>query len=398
MKIMQELFAKYLLNQCSAAEVKELLAHFNIPEDEKLLRQLILESFETADAETEVATSHAALDETYASIQKHLDANKGKRVSLIHTSAFRIAAALVIIAGAAIIFQLTRNNNKNQDSIVKSDAVPQEIAPGKNKGVLTLSDGSSITLETAQNGPLTQQGNSRIEKSSDGQLAYKLLNEKPSEVFFNSIATPRGGQYQVVLSDGTKVWLNAASSLRFPAAFSGSERMVELAGEAYFEVAKNASLPFVVKVDARTKIEVLGTHFNVTAYKDESSVNTTLLEGRVKLTAIATGDSRIMNPGEQAALLDNGKISINQHTDTDQVVAWKNGTFNFNNADLGTVLRQLSRWYDVDFKFEGPVPQRQFHGEIQRDLKLSQVLMLLEKNDVFCRLEGKTLIVRQNRP
>jgi transmembrane sensor len=398
MKIMQELFAKYLLNQCSAAEVKELLAHFNIPEDEKLLRQLILESFETADAETEVVTSHAALDETYASIQKHLDANKGKRVSLIHTSAFRIAAALVIIAGAAIIFQLTRNNNKNQDSIVKSDAVPQEIAPGKNKGVLTLSDGSSITLETAQNGPLTQQGNSRIEKSSDGQLAYKLLNEKPSEVFFNSIATPRGGQYQVVLSDGTKVWLNAASSLRFPAAFSGSERMVELAGEAYFEVAKNASLPFVVKVDARTKIEVLGTHFNVTAYKDESSVNTTLLEGRVKLTAIATGDSRIMNPGEQAALLDNGKISINQHTDTDQVVAWKNGTFNFNNADLGTVLRQLSRWYDVDFKFEGPVPQRQFHGEIQRDLKLSQVLMLLEKNDVFCRLEGKTLIVRQNRP
>ena len=263
--------------------------------------------------------------------------------------------------------------------------------PGSNKAILTLADGSTIILQSAINGIVAQQGNTKISKSADGQLVYKSLNEKPTEVLINSIATPKGGQYQLVLSDGSIVWLNAASSLRFPAAFAGSERKVELSGEAYFEVAKNASMPFKVEVAGKGEVEVLGTHFNVNAYSDEATVNTTLVEGRVKVKALANRDSRIIAPGEQAQLEGNGRISINKDADTEQAMAWKNGTFNFSHAELGVVMRQLSRWYDVDIKFEGPVSQRQFSGEIQRDLKLSQVLKLLEKNNVFCSLQGKNI-------
>ena len=250
-------------------------------------------------------------------------------------------------------------------------------------------------LEAAANGSISEQGDVTISKPANGQLAYKSSNEKPTAVFFNSLVTPRGGQYSVLLSDGSKVWLNAASSLRFPVAFTGSERKVELTGEAYFEVEKVASMPFKVVVEGKSEVEVLGTHFSVNAYSNEATVNTTLLEGSVKVTGLSIRESHILNPGEQAQVNNNGRISINKNADTEQAMAWKNGTFNFNNADLQVVFRQLSRWYDVDIKFEGLVPQRQFTGEIQRDLKLQQVLKLLEKNNVFCKLEGKTLIVKQ---
>ena len=302
--------------------------------------------------------------------------------------------------GGFLVFNLIKKTDANRDVVTidtskQVDASQQASDPGSNKAILTLADGSTIILETAANGTLTQQGNSKIVKPAEGKLAYNLLDEKTTEVLYNSIATPRGGQYQVIFSDGSKVWLNAASSLRFPAGFTGNERKVELVGEAYFEVSKNASMPFKVAIAGKGEVEVLGTHFNVHAYHDEETTHTTLLEGSVRVTGLSTGDSHIINPGEQAQVDGKGQISINKNADTEQAIAWKNGTFNFSNADLEMVLRQLSRWYDVDIKFEGAVPQRKFAGEIQRDLKLPQVLKLLEKNNVFCKLEGKTLIVKQ---
>ena len=397
---MKELFNKYVNDQCSPAEVKELLAYFDAPENESVLRDLINGCLEEMDDEDEKSLWNPITDRSSAVIKAQLNPEKGKVVPILRRGWVSIAAAVVLVIGGFLVFNLIKKTDANRDVVTidtskQVDASQQASDPGSNKAILTLADGSTIILETAANGTLTQQGNSKIVKPAEGQLAYNLLDEKTTEVLYNSIATPRGGQYQVIFSDGSKVWLNAASSLRFPAGFTGNERKVELVGEAYFEVSKNASMPFKVAIAGKGEVEVLGTHFNVHAYHDEETAHTTLLEGSVRVTGLSTGDSHIINPGEQAQVDGKGQISINKNADTEQAIAWKNGTFNFSNADLEMVLRQLSRWYDVDIKFEGAVPQRKFAGEIQRDLKLPQVLKLLEKNNVFCKLEGKTLIVKQ---
>ena len=399
---MKELFSKYLNDQCSPAEVRELLAYCDSPENESALRDLITGSLEDMDAEDdddEKRRWDAVTDKTFAVIKTQINPEKGKVVPILRRPWVSIAAAVVLVLGGFTVFNFFKKTDANQDVVNVDTSKQIDISkkaadPGSNKATLTLADGSTIILENAANGTVTQQGNSKIVKSAQGQLAYNLLNEKTTEVLFNSITTSRGGQYQVILSDGSKVWLNAASSLRFPAGFTGNERKVELVGEAYFEVVKNASMPFKV-IAGKGEVEVLGTHFNVNAYHDEETAHTTLLEGSVKVTGLVTGNSHIINPGEQAQVDGKGQIRINKNADTEQATAWKNGTFNFSNADLEMVLRQLSRWYDVDIRFEGAVPQRKFAGEIQRDLKLPQVLKLLEKNNVFCKLEGKTLIVKQ---
>jgi len=392
---MLELFSKYLNEQCSPQEVKELLAWFSA-EDESVLRALITASLEEMDVEDKDEDSKwsSVTDRLFADIKTQIKSEKGKVVPVLKRPWVQIAAAVLLVVGGFAVFNLIKKTNPNQN-VVNIDTPKQDADSGSNKAILTLADGSSIVLETAANGTVTQQGNSKIVKPANGQLAYNLLNEKTTEVLFNSIATPRGGQYQLIFSDGSKAWLNAASSLRFPVAFIGNERKVELTGEAYFEVAKNASMPFKVEIAGKGEVEVLGTHFNVSAYREEATANTTLLEGSVRVIGLATGDSHIINPGEQAQVDSKGQISVNKNADTKQAIAWKNGTFNFSNVDLAVALRQLSRWYDVDIKFEGSVPQRHFTGEIHRDLKLHQVLKLLEENNVFCRLEGKTLIVKQ---
>ena len=389
---MQNLFIKYLHDECSPEEVKELLGHFDFPENEIPLRGLIIDTLENTNADDEGSQWDVATDEMFAVIKKQLNAKKDKVVPFVRRTWFRLAAAVVIFAGGSAVYNSIKNAHQEQQ-LVKIETFKKEIGPGSNKAVLTLSDGSTISLETASHGTLARQGDTKIVKPVDGQLAYKSFNEKATEILFNSIATPRGGQYQLILSDGSKVWLNAASSLRFPANFTGHERKVELSGEGYFEVAKNAAMPFKVEIAGRGVVEVLGTHFNVNAYSDETTMKTTLLEGRVKVVVLATRDSHVLTPGEQAQLHRNGAISIYKNADTQEVIAWKNGAFNFNNANLRSVFRQLSRWYDVDIVFEGGVPEKQFNGEIQRDLKLPQVLKLLEGNNVFCRLEGKTLFV-----
>jgi len=303
------------------------------------------------------------------------------------------AAVILILLSAGTYFIFISKSSKQE--IVKTEPIkPQlknDIAPGGNKAVLTLADGSTIILDSAANGTLTQQGNTKIIKLSNGQLAYNQLNEKPGEPLYNTISTPRGGKYQIVLVDGTKVWLNAASSLRFPASFVGKERNVELTGEGYFEVTKNTEMPFTVTVND-LQVNVLGTHFNINAYNDETSVKTTLLVGSVR---VVNKESTVsLKPGQQAQQKDKALMVIN-NVDVEKVISWKTGFFEFDNTDLATIMRQISRWYNVDVRYEGKQSSETFGGRISRDLYLSNILSMLETNGVKFRLEGKNLIVQQ---
>ncbi|WP_142683541.1 FecR family protein [Chitinophaga polysaccharea] len=263
-----------------------------------------------------------------------------------------------------------------------------DIAPGGNKAMLTLADGSRIALDEALNGTLGQQGNTRIIKTRNGQVQYYAAGNN-AVVTYNTLSTPRGGQYQLTLPDGTRVWLNAASSLHFPTAFTGSNRTVELTGEGYFEVAALPGKPFLVKANG-ADITVLGTHFNIMAYANEQSMAVTLLEGAVNVGR--NGTVKKLLPGQQARITGNSSITVSD-TDVQEAVAWKNGFFIFDRADITTVMRQLVRWYDIEVVYEGTPPEIRFGGGMQRSLPLSAILRLLEKNGVLFKIEGRKITV-----
>jgi len=293
-----------------------------------------------------------------------------------------VAAAAVIFLGGMTAYLWQQPVKRPQQA--------QVIMPGANKAVLTLADGSSVTLDSTGR-QVIRQGSTTIMQSG-GQLQY-AANGNNNTISYNTLRTPRGGQFRLTLPDGSAVWLNAASSITYPTAFTGADRTVKVTGEAYFEIAKMANKPFVVKISETTSINVLGTDFNINAYTDEPFTNTTLLEGSI---AVTTGNNQqvILRPGQQARTTGTG-VKVLDNIDLDQVIAWKNGAFNFNGTDLSSVLRQLSRWYDVDVVFEGKIPQRRFGGAIQRNLQLQQVLRILEKMDIKFRMDGRKLVVVQ---
>lgn len=300
------------------------------------------------------------------------------------------AALLIFISGVAIYFVL-KTTSHNTTVEASSQQLKNEIAPGGNKAILTLSDGSTIILDDAKDGQVAQQGSTQIAKSANGQLVYNVLDNKQTEIAFNSLTTPRGGQFRLTLPDGSKVWLNTVSSIKYPTAFVGSKRKVEISGEAYFEIAHDPARPFEVSVNGMV-VKVLGTHFNINAYNDEVSVNTTLLEGSIMLTKDNAAATLI--PGQQAQMISNGSnFKVINEVDIDQVVAWKNGYFSFNRAGLQTVMRQIARWYDVEISYEGKIPERQFGGKIDRDSNISEVLKILEESKVHFRIKEKSIIV-----
>ncbi len=302
----------------------------------------------------------------------------------------RMAVAASVLAVLAMGYGLFYNNKKDPGA-AKILAV-KDFAPGGDRAVLTLADGSAIMLDSAHNGTLSQQGNTRVLKLNNGELAYHSSGEKPGEIHYNTIATPNGGQYQVILADGTKVWLNAASSLHFPTSFAGKERRVEITGEAYFEVAHNAAMPFIVK-NGDAEVRVLGTHFNINAYNDESAVKVTLLEGQVNVTQLNAHRSQLLSPGQQASMHVNSDIKVNSDVDMEAVMAWKNGLFNFTYADIKTIMRQVGRWYDIEVSYEGNLPEREFSGKISRNTNASNVLKILEQSNIHFRMENKKIIV-----
>jgi len=321
-------------------------------------------------------------------------AGNGRVVRMKSHRIWMVAASLLILVMASIsYFYFSKNENKEmQRTVAKKTNQKNDIPPGGNKAVLTLANGSSIVLDSAQNGTLTQQGNAKVVKLDGGKLIYqKDENTNAVAVQYNTITTPRGGQYQLVLADGSKVWLNSESSITFPTAFTGNERKVEIKGEAYFEVNHIATMPFHVKVN-NADVAVLGTHFNINAYDDEGVMKTTLLEGSVKVSK--GNESVFIAPGEQAEVGNSSdNIEVKKDVDLDEVVAWKNGYFYFDQASVQMVMNQLSRWYDVDIQYTGAIPERQFDGEMQRSLTLSQVLKLLSQNKVNFKIEGEKIIV-----
>lgn len=296
------------------------------------------------------------------------------------------AAAILLITGAGSYFLLHQVTHKisSIDSIADHD-----VQPGTRSATLTLSNGKMISLNQNANGRLAVQGGMAIIKSADGQLQYRQLADSGAQAMVNTISTKRKEQYEVILADGTKAWLNASSSIKYPSAFTGNERQVAITGEVYFEVAHNAAKPFKVTTATQT-IEVLGTHFNVNAYADEPNVKTTLLQGSVKV--IAAGSYKIIKPGEQATLSD--KHFLISQANTEETVAWKNGYFRFNQEKIPSIMRKLSRWYDIDVTFDGPVPDDEFSGTISRYSNISMVLKALTYyKTVHFKIEGRRVIV-----
>lgn len=300
---------------------------------------------------------------------------------------YAVAATLLALLATGLLW-FTRYHAPNKPAIVATPA-PLPIIPGGNKAILTLADGSRITLDSAGNGAIARQGNVQVIKLNNGQLVYKNENGSTSELLRNKLVTPKGGQFMVTLPDGSKVWLNAATSLSYPTAFTGTTREVQLDGEAYFEIAQNARMPFIVRVN-NTTVKVLGTHFNIMGYHDEQNTRTTLLEGAVQVQHNNT--TVRLNPGEQA-MLQQDQITVKKDVDVEEAIAWKNGYFYFNHESLPGVLSQISRWYDVDIIYEGQVPAREFGGKIGRKSSLNDVLNILELSNVHYKVKGRQIII-----
>ncbi|UYQ94133.1 FecR domain-containing protein [Chitinophaga horti] len=290
------------------------------------------------------------------------------------------AAAVLLVAGSVY---LLRPATKPVDVVVTASA---DVAPGKNGAVLTLANGQQVSLDSLADGVVANQQGTNV-VMQNGSLHYHA--DEASGSAYNTISTPPARQFRLTLPDGSLVWLNAKSSIRYPTAFTGANRTVEVNGEAYFEVAKNAARPFRVQLKNAT-VEVLGTHFNLNAYDDEPSVRATLLEGSIR--AVKGTEGVVLQPGQQADI--ETSIRVKENINTNQVVAWKDGTFNFDQLGVEEVMRQLSRWYDIEIVYEKGVPVNKFYGEIGRNLNLSQVLDGLKASGVNFRIEeNKRLIV-----
>jgi ferric-dicitrate binding protein FerR (iron transport regulator) len=320
---------------------------------------------------------------------------------------YMAAASIIVLlsTGAYLWFQ----SNK------KAPAIPgiavrfkNDVPPGGDKAILTLANGAAIELNNTSNGTVFQQGNTKVSKEASQLVYYNAAATRattaPTVLSYNTVSTPKGGQFRVVLPDGSKVWLNASSSLCFPTVFSANERNVELAGEAYFEIAplvaanSGSKVPFHVSVNGM-KVEVMGTHFNVMAYANEESVKTTLLEGAVKVVSVPTPHSTqaihdaLLQPGQQSQLDKNGIIKVADNVVIGEAVAWKNGRFYFKNADIKVIMRQVERWYDAEVVYENDIPDH-FVADIPRDVPASKLLELLElTNHVHFKIEGKKITV-----
>jgi len=388
------------VNKSEFLEIVDRYLNGKTTPEEDLLLKRYYESFQNNNEwnEAELGNVHEQEAVLLNKLKEALRQNKSpvQKLYSIRRLVWPVAAAIILLIGISYLVVV---NSKRQQQVVTPQISNQkplnDLLPGGNKAVLTLADGSSIVLDSARNGKLGNQGNSDIVKIKSGEIAYNNIKQGEDKPVYNIIATPKGGQYQVTLSDGTMVWLNAASSLRFPTSFVGDKRRVEISGEAYFEVAKNKEKPFVVKANG-SEIEVLGTHFNVNAYQEEETMKTTLLEGSVKVTN--GGGSSLLKPGQQSVIdKNNSNVYVKTEVNMDEVMAWKNGRFIFNDADLPSVMREIARWYDVEVVYEGNSPTDHFTGKMSRNMNASDVLKILSLSDEHFRIEGRRIIVTSNK-
>ncbi|SDG27737.1 FecR family protein [Chitinophaga filiformis] len=388
------LLQQYLDKHISPEEMEELADLLQDGQQAPLVQDTIQQLIEEqpVDNRGDITRWDARIAAIVGIDKEHMPALPAGRVRRIRPWGW-VAASVVLLLGISSYLWLTNHRSKDQATISAGSLAQNEIRPGSNKAILTLAGGQQIILDSTVNGLVAQQGGATITKLSNGQLAYQINKGNVTGRVYNTMSTPRGGQYSLLLPDGTGVWLNAASSITYPTVFTGNNREVVISGEVYFEVAKESARPFRVKVNDMV-VEVLGTHFNINSYTDESTIKTTLLEGIIKVVQRKMGGETlavVLKPGQQALAAE--QIKVVDHADVDQAMAWKNGLFNFNKLTIQEVLRQLSRWYDVDVVYQGIVTPRKFGGEIGRDLNLSEVLDGLEAAGVHFKVEGKKLIV-----
>ncbi|WP_316845038.1 FecR family protein [Pedobacter psychrodurus] len=382
----QELLNKYLEGNCS-------------PEEIDLVESWYLKETDRPPA-LQTEPDYSALGKN---IWKDIQQENTKTRKLVPFYKWAAAAAILFILGAGLYY-MTNIRTAPVQSV--EHFAQNDIAPGGNKAFLTLANGKRIALDDAGNGKIADQTGVSISKTADGKLVYTVSdalksNQKNSRTAnFNTIETPKGGQYQVDLPDGTKVWLNAGSSLRYLAQFAAAKREVELKGEAYFEVAKRTvdgkRLPFIVKTNIQ-EVEVLGTHFNINSYEDEGNTKTTLLEGSVAVHPVLTNGTivpgRTIKPGEQSTL--NASVLKVATVDTEQVLAWKEGFFMFDDENLQSIMYQVARWYDVEVEFkESGLKTKEFSGTVSRFGNVSQVLKKIElTGSVHFKIEGRRIVV-----
>lgn len=372
------LYERCASGQCTDEEVK-LLALYD-------------DEFHLDNAEWDVSihgNETDVADQIYSQLYAQMHPRPVRRLS--HIYKYAAAAVLFLVLGTGLY--IYQNNSNRQALTAQKVAGNTDIAPGGKKAVLTLHDGSKMVLDQTTNGVVSIQGNIVITKRNTGKVIYDSYNlpKNPSEKDnYNSINIPRGGEYELRLPDGTKVWLNSESSLKFPAVFSGRDRKVELTGEAYFEVAKNTLVPFKVYASG-TEIEVLGTHFNVNAYR-KSGVITSLLEGSVRLKA--SGNESLLEPGQQGITAADGKINVSKVNVLD-AIAWKNGYFVYQDDSIYKIMEQAARWYDVEVEYVGDdVKSQTFYGKGDRYGNISELLKNIElTGTVQFKIEGRRVIV-----
>lgn len=369
-------------------DVKEVLdkissGNYN-PEEEAIAKLWLHQLHQNDEAGLSEKELHEVSDKMWLSLERNKKQpwNHKYRKSVVYMAA---AASLALIVGVGLYF----NQQQPLSKSIQSKAYTNDIPAGSNKAYLTLANGKKLVLTNSANGTLAEEAGIKITKTADGQLVYTIVDQGKKRIAgYNRIETPRGGQYQLNLPDGTKIWLNSASSLKYPVSFAAlKERRVELSGEAYFEVAKDKIHPFIVK-SGRQQVQVLGTHFDVNAYPDEQLIKTTLLEGSVKLN-----EQVVLKPGEQSSLTGE-KFSVKQ-VNVNDAIDWKNGEFVFTNESLTSILKKVSRWYDVEIKYvHTPISVPTFTGSVSRSENISGVLKMLEEtSNVRFSIEGRLINV-----
>ncbi len=423
---MEYIYRKYLSNSVTPLEEKEFMDWVRLPENESVAKDLILMgihensldvSFDAMEAKSMIQAiilSDKTLVDSTADLKpvpnNQLPAASYSpvsppqvvhRVRFLKTAWFRWSAAIILLFCLfTYVYLITR---KQDDLIAANKRVrpENEVMPGKNGAIVTLADGSKVLLDDLGSGEVATQNGSRV-TLNNGQLAYSASGKPGSELAYNTMTTPRGRQFCLMLPDGTKVWLNAASSVKYPVAFGRTSREIEMTGEAYFEIVKDKNKPFRVLLNNKAAIEVLGTGFNVNSYEDEAIVNTTLLEGSIRILTQGPdagkkpNDSLLLKPGQQAQFLAKNtgdKLTLVENADTKSIMAWKNGYFSFKSVGIDVIMREISRWYNVDVVFEGKVPPQKLTGEIPRNVSLSSFLKALQLNNVRVKHEGRRLIL-----
>lgn len=423
-----QLLEKYSRKQVSAAEIDQLLSLLREGKYDESVVSFIennLETFEPDSADdmafwkNKLAGGAQKITSGAVEAQKNTGADVADndtpvidmpvytppvhRVHFMRKWGWVAASVLLLLGIGAYLWMADAKKTAAPAAMVHAGT----IAPGKNGAVLTLADGSQVVLDSLGNGTVATQNGTQVLLQGGG-LAYDASGAGTGEVAYNTMTTPKGRQFQVTLPDGTKVWLNAASSLRYPTVFTGDERRVKVTGEAYFEVAHNSKMPFKVDVNGQAAVEVLGTHFNINAYDNEVAIHTTLLEGSVRVAYATINNASLapaavtLKPGQQAQIVhgaasSNGggsqKIKVINSVDINKIMAWKNGLFNFEGVSLGEIMRQVERWYDIEVTYEKGIPNVEFEGKMTRDVPLHDLLIMLERSDIHFRMEDRKLIV-----